>query len=413
MENKKTSYPLTIVLSALSTILPVASGVYWAYRLFLSKQCDYYIQVDNIEIPVIASIVFLVAFIQWFVLRQPLKRMLGKAIADNEYDEFGRSKKNTYSNLTREERENLDKQRLAQIEQLLPTSVLQKITKKGSLNPEEDLNSLVGLVPVKNKVTEMVARMKFEQETRKKKYDKEKRQYGTNGRHYVFYGSAGTGKTTVARIITGFLYKYGYIKENKCIEIDGNFLKAGDMSDTKTKLLIQQAYGGVLFIDEAYAILDGSAEYGNAVIATLIKEMEDNRDKFTVILAGYKNDMKGLLDSNEGFKSRIKEYLDFPDYSTEEMKKIFVNMANSEGFAVSDEALEKFALRCEKERKLSSFGNGRTVRNVLDETLDRHALNYGNGSLVRNSSDTSPDNNSNKFMICPCDISINVNKSVL
>lgn len=148
--------------------------------------------------------------------------------------------------------------------------------------------------------------MKFEQETRKKKYDKKKRQYGTNGRHYVFYGSAGTGKTTVARIITGFLYKYGYIKENKCIEIDGNFLKARDMSDTKTKLLIQQAYGGVLFIDEAYAILDGSAEYGNAVIATLIKEMEDNRDKFTVILAGYKNDMKGLLDSNEALKAVLK-----------------------------------------------------------------------------------------------------------
>ena len=80
MENKKTSYPLTIVLSTLSTILPIGSAVYLAYRLFLSKQCDYYIQVDNIEIPVIASIVFLIAFIQWIVLRQPLKRMLGEAI---------------------------------------------------------------------------------------------------------------------------------------------------------------------------------------------------------------------------------------------------------------------------------------------------------------------------------------------
>lgn len=186
----------------------------------------------------------------------------------------------------------------------------------------------------------MAARMQFEREamTKEKQEKKQTRsEYGMNGRHFVFYGSAGTGKTTVARIITGFLYKYGYIKENKCIEIDGNFLKAGEMSDTKTKLLIQKAYGGVLFIDEAYAIMDGTAEYGKAVIATLIKEMEDNRDKFTVILAGYKNDIKRLLDTNEGFKSRIKEYLEFPDYSTTEMKDIFQAMAHGKGYIVSQE----------------------------------------------------------------------------
>lgn len=401
MGKKKTSYPLVILLSTLSTLLPIAGGVYLVYVLCKGDE------------PVLSMAFLMIAILQRFAFKQPLANLYQKAIQDNEYDEFGRSKKKSFANLTRKEREEMDLQKAAQMEQLLSTSVLKKITKKGSPNPEKDLQELIGLQSVKDKVTEMVARMKFEQETDSRKKKKEKKEYGANGRHFVFYGSAGTGKTTVARIIAGFLYEYGYIKENKCVEIDGNFLKAGDMSDTKAKLLIQQAYGGVLFIDEAYTIIDGNTNYGKAVIATLIKEMEDNRDKFTVILAGYKNDMKRLLDANEGFKSRIKEYLEFPDYSNEEMKKIFESMAHASGFAVSLGAIENFAVRCEKERKLSSFGNGRTARNVLDETIDRHALNYGQGKLVRTENGVTYGNADNKFMLCACDVSTNVNKSVL
>lgn len=307
------------------------------------------------------------------------------------------------------------------MEMLFPTSVMNKIVKEGSRNPEKDLQDMIGLPLVKQKVTEMAARMQFEREamTKEKQEKKQTRsEYGMNGRHFVFYGSAGTGKTTVARIITGFLYKYGYIKENKCIEIDGNFLKAGEMSDTKTKLLIQKAYGGVLFIDETYAIMDGTAEYGKAVIATLIKEMEDNRDKFTVILAGYKNDIKRLLDTNEGFKSRIKEYLEFPDYSTTEMKDIFQAMAHGKGYIVSQEALDNFEVRCDRERRLSSFGNGRTARNILDECLDRHALNYGQNLLsrkitVNGEEQIITDKAQNKFVLCGCDVSTSPNKNVL
>ena len=190
------------------------------------------------------------------------------------------------------------------------------------------------------------------------------------------------------------------------------------MSDAKTKLLIQKAYGGVLFIDEAYAIMDGTAEYGKAVIATLIKEMEDNRDKFTVILAGYKNDIKRLLDTNEGFKSRIKEYLEFPDYSTTEMKDIFQAMAHGKGYIVSQEALDNFEVRCDRERRLSSFGNGRTARNILDECLDRHALNYGQNLLsrkitVNGEEQIITDKAQNKFVLCGCDVSTSPNKNVL
>ena len=337
---------------------------------------------------------------QFIILRIPLKRMLNKAVLDNEYDDFGRSKKKSFDNLTRKEREQLDLQKAAHTEQLLPSSVIKKITKKGSENPEKDLNDLIGLTDVKRKVTEMVARMTFERDTNK---DLDKSQYGMNGRHFCFYGSAGTGKTTVARIIAGFLYQNGYIKENKVIEINGGFLKEGEYSEEKTKLVIQQAYGGVLFIDEAYSLVEGNLNYGKAAVAELIKEMEDNRDKFTVILAGYKNDMKRLVDTNEGFKSRIKEYLEFPDYSIDEMSQIFENMAHSSNFVVSEMAMLNFTSRISAEKELASFGNGRTVRNVLDECIDRHALNYGQGII------TSEE----KYILCGCDVSVVPNRKVL
>lgn len=420
MKNRKTSYPLTILLQTISTILPIA-GVIFMVLMIMIKPDWYGLTAKQWEY--IGYAAAFVSFTQWVIFRQPLKKMYAKALQDNEYDEFGMSKKKSYDNLTRKEREAMDMQKTAQMESLLSSSVLKRIIRKGSTSPEKDLEAMIGIHSVKTKTTEMAARMKFEQDTRKSR--KKKQASGSNsmsGRHMVFYGSAGTGKTSIARIITGFLYKYGYIKENKCVEIDGNFLKAGEESATKTRLILQKAYGGVLFIDEAYTIMDGSGGYGKEVIATLIKEMEDNRDKLIVILAGYKNDMKRLLDANEGFKSRIKEYLEFPDYTTEEMKEIFVAMAHAEGFVVSEEALENFEIRCAKERKLSSFGNGRTVRNILDETIDRHALNYGKGILSKKESTTANNvpeelkewrNDKLKFVLCGCDVSTAVNKAVL
>lgn len=404
----KTSYPLAIFLQTASTVLPFAAIIYFLYNM---KAEPLFTILDiPISLPVL---LLLIAFMQWLVLKAPLKAMYNKAIQDNEYDEFGMSKKKKFENLTRKEREAMDLQKAAQMESLLSASVFAKIKKEGSRNPEADLNAMIGIPSVKEKVAEMAARMKFEKATRKRG-KKNSTGSSMSGRHMVFYGSAGTGKTSVARIITGFLYQNGYIKENKCIEIDGNFLKAGEESATKTRLIIQKSYGGVLFIDEAYTIMDGSGGYGREAIATLIKEMEDNRDKFIVILAGYKADMKRLLDTNEGFKSRIKEYLEFEDYNVQEMKEIFQSMAHSAGFAVSQDAMDNFEIRCEKERRLSSFGNGRTVRNILDESIDRHALNYGKGILTRTSSDgKAHSNDENKFILCGCDVSSQMNRAVL
>lgn len=314
---------------------------------------------------------------------------------EKDYDEFGRSKRKQIKNLSRAEQDAIDLQNVADMERLLSTPVIKKITKKGSENPEKELENLIGLNEVKQKVKEMSARMEFEKQCNNGKKKKD-RINSMSGRHMVFYGSSGTGKTTVSRIITGFLYEYGYIRKNKVVEVDGNFLKAGADTARKVKYVTQIAYDGVLFIDEAYVLCEGA--YGNEAVATLIKEMEDNRDRFTCILAGYTKDMNILLDSNTGFKSRIKEYLNFPDYSIQDMKEIFTIMAHEQNFVVSKEALDNLETRLAKERKLKTFGNGRTVRNVLDESIDKHSLNYVQKKIPENM----------KFCICKEDVSTNI-----
>ena len=317
---------------------------------------------------------------------------------DVEYDEYGLSKtKGKYEYLSKAERDQIDLQKTAEMERIVDSSILNKMTKEGSSNPAQDMDRLIGLEPVKQKMKEMVARMKFEKEREqgKKKKKKKSELNSMSGRHMVFYGSPGTGKTTVARILTGFLYQNGYIKKNKCVEVDGNFLKAGEYTATKTELVVRQAFDGVLFIDEAYALMESGDGSGEQAIATLIKQMEDNRQRFILILAGYTNEMKQLLNANPGFESRIKEYLDFPDYNEIEMRQIFQIMANEQGFVIDGFAMDAFDERVLKERKLKSFGNGRTVRNILDESIDKHALNYEEGRITE----------ADKFKLCEIDIS--------
>lgn len=327
---------------------------------------------------VLTAAVVIISAIPLFFVKKTWK-IMNVYKADCEYDEFGQRVGKDRYDYSKEERRQLDMQQTANIEGIIGNTALKEIKKKGSKNPEDDLKKLTGLVPVKEKVEEMEARMRFDRSSRKDTNDKTGN--SMSGRHMVFYGSPGTGKTTVARIITGLLYKYKYISENKIIEIDGNFLKAGTTGNTaiKVRYIVRQAYGGVLFIDEAYALAED--ELGAQAIATLIKEMEDNRDKFILILAGYTNEMKDLIRSNTGFASRVKEYLDFPDYNEQEMREIFMGMAGERGYAVADNAYAAFDTRMAKERKLMTFGNARTVRSVLEETIDSHALNFVKGKI--------------------------------
>lgn len=371
---KSIKYYFILLLSTSSMLLPVIAG----FVAYLYMDFPYYI---------IAAagggVVTLMSV-------KPLQDLRVKARNDVEYDEFGQSKtKGQYAYLSKAERDRIDLQKTADMERVLSSTAIKKMTKNGSVTPQGDMNALTGLYPVKAKMDEMVARMQFDAMDRKKK----KENGSMSGRHMVFYGSPGTGKTTVARILTGFLYKYKYIKQNKCVEVDGNFLKAGGDTALKTDLIIRTAYGGVLFIDEAYSLMDSSD--GREAIATIIKQMEDNRDRFILILAGYTNEMKMLLSLNPGFESRIKEYLDFPDYNDEEMDEIFSKMARELGFEVAKDAYEKFHERIRKERRLPSFGNARTARNILDETIDRHAYHYMKNMIPADA----------KYVICAEDIS--------
>ena len=129
--------------------------------------------------------------------------------------------------------------------------------------------------------------------------------------------------------------------------------------------------------------MDSSDKSGEQVIATLIKQMEDQRGKFILIIAGYTNEMKRLIAMNPGFESRIKEYLHFPDYNAVEMREIFCLMANKHGFVVEPDALDHYDAIIARERRLKSFGNGRTARNVLDKVIDKHTLNLATGVLSK------------------------------
>lgn len=310
-----------------------------------------------------------------------------------EYDSDGNSKKHNFSNMSAKERKVLEQQRVIEAEKILDTTTLKKITHEGVKNPQEELDNLIGLDSVKNKMAELVAKMQFEK--RKWKDDGGKGKFISNEpMSMIFLGPPGTGKTTVARIMAGFLYQNGYIRKNQCVEVDGNFLKGAYVGESakKTSMLIRKSMGGVLFIDEAYTLLTGSG--GAEAIATLIKEMEDHRDDIVFIFAGYEKEMKQFIDSNPGIASRIKHYLYFGNYSIRNFQEIFLDLAHKDGYKVSNEYLEAFVHLMQKEQTQANFGNARTVRNIYEKTISRHALNIANHKLSEDK----------RYCICAYDI---------
>ena len=354
---KNISYMLSLLVSAVLIIIPLSLAI---------------IAVLTQEYKVwgIAAIIAIGIAV---ILSKPVSNWRTSIRQEVQNDEFGNSKKIKFEKLSQKQRDEINLQKIADMERIIGSQALKRLTHPGSENPEEDLEKLIGLKELKQQVREMAAKMEFDRQENK---GKKKSQIKSEASHHaVYFGSPGTGKTTMARIMTGFLYKYGYIKENKCVEVDGNFLKAGADTTTKTTYVIQKSFGGVLFIDEAYALAQGDM-YGYEAIATLIKQMEDNRDRFILILAGYTNEMKELLETNPGFKSRIKDYLLFADYNDDEMLQIFKSMAHAKGYVVNSSAETQFEKRLANEKPLNSFGNARTARSILDEALEKHAYNF-------------------------------------
>lgn len=233
------------------------------------------------------------------------------------------------------------------------------------LTNEEQLDHLVGLASVKRMVKKIKA------------YAKRNQSSDDFNMHMCFYGNPGTGKTEVARIISGLLYDAGVLPESKLVETDASGLIGKYVGETapKTQAKINDAMGVVLFIDEAYALTetsggDGvSSGYGDEAISVLLKEMEDKRGKFCVILAGYKEQMQKLLSSNPGFASRIQFSLDFPDYSREELMQLADVFLSKKQYEIASDAMEKLLDVTEYFRQNDDFANARTLRNILDQVI--------------------------------------------
>ena len=196
--------------------------------------------------------------------------------------------------------------------------------------------------------------------------------------HMVFSGNPGTGKTTIARMLAQLYKAIGVLKEGQLVEVDRSGLIAGYQGQTaiKTQEVIQSAIGGVLFIDEAYALVESDNDtYGKECIATILKAMEDHRDELIVIVAGYDDLMEKFIDSNPGLKSRFNKYIHFPDYTGEEMMDIFRIRCKSNGYETEAEA-EKLLLAVFNDMydtRDENFGNGRTVRNIFEKIINCQA----------------------------------------
>ena len=235
------------------------------------------------------------------------------------------------------------------------------------------LNDLVGLDSVKKDVNSLINLLKV----RKIREQRGIKQPAMS-LHLVFYGNPGTGKTTVARLLAKIYHKMGILSKGQLVEVDRSGLVGGYVGQTatKTKNVIDQALGGILFIDEAYTLASGSgSDFGQEAIDTLLKAMEDHRDDFIVIVAGYPNQMATFLASNPGLKSRFNKYLEFEDYEPAELLEMLDKMCAQYGVELTDEArdyaMNLFQTTCAD--RPADFANGRAVRNFFEDALTAQA----------------------------------------
>lgn len=197
-------------------------------------------------------------------------------------------------------------------------------------------------------------------------------------RHMIFYGNPGTGKTTVARLLGKIYRELGLLKKGQLIETDRSGLVAGYIGQTaqKTQEVIKKALGGILFIDEAYSLIkDSPNDFGKEAVETLLKEMEDHRDDLVVIAAGYPEQMDTFLQSNPGLSSRFGTRIRFDNYSAGELRQIAADMAESMDYQIDEKALDLLEDQVSHllEQSDSSFGNARTIRNLLEKAMMKQA----------------------------------------
>lgn len=238
----------------------------------------------------------------------------------------------------------------------------------------DELNSLIGLEKVKKDVNSLINLaqiMKLREERGMKQVD--------ITLHLVFSGNPGTGKTTVARLLSKLYYRIGVLSKGQLVEVDRSGLVMGYVGQTaiKTAEVVQKSIGGVLFVDEAYALTAkrGDNDFGQEAVDTLLKGMEDNRDDLAVIVAGYPDLMTEFVNSNPGLKSRFNKYIFFDDYTPEELFGIFESQCKKNGYEADEEAKEyvKEFFKNRYENRDDNYANARDVRNFFEKAIVEQA----------------------------------------
>ena len=242
----------------------------------------------------------------------------------------------------------------------------------------EELNQLIGMDNIKKQINKLSSYLSFLDKIKTKELNINLNQPNLN---MVFLGNPGTGKTTVARIISAILNKLGYAN-GKFKEVSAQDFIAGYVGQTalKTEKLLKEIHGGVLFIDEAYSLTigDEDSSFGNEAIAVLLKEMEKNETIF--IFSGYKKEMQKFIESNSGLKSRIGNNFDFNDYKVEELLQMFINKINKSNFILENNVLDEIKKILENITKEKDFGNGRYIDKLFDNIVVEHAYNTLNSN---------------------------------
>lgn len=262
-----------------------------------------------------------------------------------------------------------------EVRQQAETQQAQAEEKKPETDPMEDLNELIGLTGIKHDVRELYDFTKIQ----KLRKDAGMKTVQVS-MHLVFTGNPGTGKTTVARILARLYKQIGVLSTGQLVECDRSGLVAGYVGQTavKTQKKIEEAMGGVLFIDEAYSLArsaDQGTDFGQEAIDTILKAMEDHRDGFVVIVAGYTKPMETFIHSNPGLQSRFNKFIEFPDYTVDELLAIFDLNCRKYEYVPDPEAREqvKTLLMLRKAQMPQNFANAREVRNLFETIITNQA----------------------------------------